>query len=75
MGGELRNEIVKTAADRTSPGRIYRHFSGWKFSQLKGAWEGSCGTKLERRGMPYEKSQILGMGCGDLYDFNDLHGI
>ena len=37
--------------------------------------EGSCGTKLERRGMPYEKSQILGMGCGDLYDFNDLHGI
>jgi len=28
---------MKTAADRTSPGRIYRHFSGWKFSQFKGA--------------------------------------
>ncbi len=38
----------KTATDRTSPGRIYRRFSGWKFSQIQGAWEGSCGILIEK---------------------------
>ena len=67
LGGEQRNErFMKTAADR----KVYENSSGPYKPR-----EGSCGTKLERRGMPYEKSQILGMGCGDLYDFNDLHGI
>ena len=45
MGGSVK-WFMKTAADRTSPGRIYRHFSGWKFSRYKGAWKGSCGTLI-----------------------------
>ncbi len=46
-GKDSVKRFINTAADRTSSGRISRHFSGWKFSRFKGAWEGSCGTKLE----------------------------
>ncbi len=36
----------KTATDLPSPGRNYGCAWGRKFSQIQGAWEASCGTKL-----------------------------